>query len=126
MLPISGDFNNPSTSTDASPAARRRPRWCGHGGLVAERQHHQIGGAVQHFRSVEKIRRRIDEAPSRTTRTTLSRSPVAALICANRLMAQPRAAALPCSTVTPAPSLPLAISYLRVEANLETNKLGAA
>ena len=35
--------------------------------------------------------------PSRTTRTTLSRSPSAALICASRLMAQPRAAALPCS-----------------------------
>src|SRR3982074_1220420 len=48
--------------------------------------------------------------PSRTTRTTLSRSPSAALIWAKRLMAQPRAAALPCSSVTPAPSLPLAIS----------------
>src|ERR1700730_10160704 len=52
----------------------------------------------------------LTKPPSRTTRTTLSRSPSAALICANRLMAQPRAAALPCSKVTPAPSLPLAIS----------------
>src|SRR5262249_47015489 len=30
--------------------------------LVAEHLHHQIGGAVQHFRSVDEIRRRIDEA----------------------------------------------------------------
>ena len=30
--------------------------------LVAERQHHQVGGAVEDFRSVEKIRGRIDEA----------------------------------------------------------------
>src|ERR1700730_10693342 len=52
----------------------------------------------------------LTKPPSRTTRTTLSRSPSAALICASRLMAQPRAAALPCSMVTPAPSLPLAIS----------------
>src|SRR6478752_4406099 len=52
----------------------------------------------------------LTKPPSRTTRMTLSRSPSAALIWASRLMAQPRAAALPCSTVTPAPSLPLAIS----------------
>src|SRR6185436_16736134 len=48
--------------------------------------------------------------PSRTTRTTLSRSPSAALTCASRLTPQPCAAALPCSMVTPAPSLPLATS----------------
>src|SRR6202035_3779733 len=30
--------------------------------LVAEGQNHQVGRAVQHLRSVEKIRRRIDEA----------------------------------------------------------------
>src|SRR3954447_25373911 len=30
--------------------------------LVAEHLHHQVGGAVQHLRSVDEIRRRIDEA----------------------------------------------------------------
>src|SRR5580704_16959561 len=30
--------------------------------LVAEHLHHQIGGAVHHFRPVDEIRRRIDEA----------------------------------------------------------------
>src|ERR1700759_2586607 len=30
--------------------------------LVAEHLHHEIGGAVHHLRSVEEIRRRIDEA----------------------------------------------------------------
>src|SRR5471030_3052704 len=29
--------------------------------LVAERQHHQVGSAVEHLRPVEEIRRRIDE-----------------------------------------------------------------
>src|SRR5215208_1363867 len=49
--------------------------------------------------------------PSRTTRTTLSRSPSAALTWARRLTAQVRAARWPSSTDTPAPSLPLAISF---------------
>ena len=48
--------------------------------------------------------------PSRTTRTTLSRSPSAALTCASRLMAQARAAFWPSSIETLAPSLPLATS----------------
>src|SRR5581483_8684496 len=30
--------------------------------LVAEHLHHQIGGAIQHLRSVDEVRRRIDEA----------------------------------------------------------------
>src|SRR4051794_18365203 len=30
--------------------------------LVAERRDHQVGGAVQHLRSVDEIRRRVDEA----------------------------------------------------------------
>src|SRR5882757_5714086 len=30
--------------------------------LVAERRDHQVGSAVEHFRPVEKVRRRIDEA----------------------------------------------------------------
>src|SRR5882762_9811117 len=60
---ISGDFEQ---SLDLDGRVRRQ-RGDAHGGagmaaLVAERQHHQIGGAIQHFRSVEKIRRRIDEA----------------------------------------------------------------
>ena len=43
--------------------------------------------------------------PSRTTRTTLSRSPSAALTCASRLTAQARAAFCPSSIETPPPSL---------------------
>src|SRR5450631_818255 len=62
------------------------------------------------FGPARKSGAELTKPPSRTTRITLSRSPSAALICASRLMAQPRAAALPCSTVTPAPSLPFAIS----------------
>ena len=45
--------------------------------------------------------------PSRTTRTTLSRSPSAALICASRLIAQARAAFWPSSTETSAAELAL-------------------
>src|SRR5579872_5570483 len=48
--------------------------------------------------------------PSRTTRTTLSRSPSAALTCARRLTAQARAALCPLSIETPPPSFPVAAS----------------
>src|ERR1043166_8821118 len=48
--------------------------------------------------------------PSRTTRTTLSRSPSAALIWHKRLMAQARAAFWPSSIETSAPSWPCATS----------------
>jgi hypothetical protein len=54
--------NTPRPRPPHPRAARRRRRWCGHGGPCRRRRDHQVGGAVQHFRPVEEIRRGIDEA----------------------------------------------------------------
>ena len=58
--------------------------------------------------SAEKSGVQLTKPPSRTQRTMRERSPPsAAFACASRLMAHSRAAAVPCSADTVAPSLPL-------------------
>src|SRR6266478_2771162 len=103
--------NTPSTSTAASAGSEATPTvvraWRP---LSPNASTIRSEAPFSTFGPSRKSGAELTKPPSRTTRTTLSRSPSAALICASRLMAQPRAAALPCSTVTPAPSLPLAIS----------------
>src|SRR5262249_20152327 len=62
------------------------------------------------FGPSRKFGAELTKPPSRTTRTTLSRSPSAAFTWPSTLMAQARAAFWPCSIDTPAPSLPVATS----------------
>ena len=112
--------NTPSTSTAASAGSEATPTvvraWRP---LSPKAATIRSEAPFSTFGPSRKSGAELTKPPSRTTRTTLSRSPSAALICASRLIAQPRAAALPCSTVTPAPSLPLAISLPSgVDANL--------
>src|SRR3984885_3913101 len=103
--------NIPSTSTAASAGSEATPTvvraWRP---LSPKAATIRSDAPLSTFGPSTKSGAELTKPPSRTTRTTLSRSPSAALTCARRLMAQPRAAALPCSIVTPAPSLPLAIN----------------
>src|SRR5579872_4764606 len=103
--------NTPSTSTaasagrDATPTVVRAWRPLSPKAVTIRSE-----APLSTFGPSRKSGVELTNPPSRTTRTTLSRSPSAAFTWASRLMAQPRAAALPCSIATPPPSLPLAIS----------------
>src|ERR1700723_4596503 len=103
--------NTPSTSTEASAGSEATPTvvraWRP---LSPKAATIRSDAPLSTFGPSRKSGAELTKPPRRTTRATLSRSPMAALTCANRLMAQPRAAAAPCSMVTPAPSLPLAIN----------------
>src|SRR5579872_5815233 len=103
--------NTPSTSTAASAGSEETPTvvraWRP---LSPKAATIKSEAPLSTFGPSRKSGTELTKPPRRTTRTTLSRSPSAALTCARRLMAQPRAAAAPCSTLTFAPSLPLAIS----------------
>src|SRR6185312_459672 len=103
--------NRPSTSTAASAGSEATPTvvraWRP---LSPNTATIRSEAPFSTFGPSRKSGAELMKPPSRTTRMTLSRSPSAALTCASRLMPQPRAAACPCSMVTPPPSLPLAIS----------------
>src|SRR5579863_5772762 len=101
----------PSTSTEASAGSADTPtvvRACRP--LSPNAATIRSEAPLSTFGPSRKSGAELTKPPRRTTRATLSRSPIAALTCARRLIAQPRAAAAPCSMVTPAPSLPLAIN----------------
>src|SRR5205085_1819573 len=103
--------NTPSTSTAASAGSEATPTvvraWRP---LSPKAATIRSEAPLRTFGPSKKSGAELMKPPRRTTRTTLSRSPSAALTWASRLIAQPRAAAAPSSMVTPAPSLPLAIS----------------
>src|SRR6185437_6797070 len=109
--PAQETSNSPSTSTAASAGSAATPTvvraWRP---LSPKAATIRSEAPLSTFGPSRKSGAELIKPPSRTTRTTLSRSPSAALIWASKLMAQPRAAAAPCSIVTPAPNLPLAIS----------------
>src|SRR5207244_4223682 len=103
--------NRPSTSTAASTGSAATPtvvRACLP--LSAKTSTMRSEAPFITLGPSRKLGAELMKPPSRTTRTTLSRSPSAALTWTKRLTAQARAAFWPSSTETPAPSLPLATS----------------
>src|SRR5712671_2389723 len=84
--------NTPSTSTAASDGSEATPTvvraWRP---LSPKAATIRSEAPLSTFGPSRKSGAELTNPPRRTTRTTLSRSPSAALICANRLMAQPRA-----------------------------------